>query len=105
MKDLKKNYSLIEQSLLMSLEWENEMKDAGEEEEKEEESKKWKEERKIWHSDKGGVEGNKRSLKLKKKRLREEPLGMSTQQKCECLTSAVGTQFKRVSCLKRLTAT
>lgn len=52
----------------MSLEWENEMKDTGEEEEREEESKKWKEERKIWHSDKGGVEGNKRSLKLKKKK-------------------------------------
>lgn len=85
----------------MSLEWENEMKDAGEE--AEEESKKWKE-RKKWHSDKGGVEGNKRGLKFKK-RLREEPLGMSTQQKCECLASVVGTQFKRVCCLKRLTAT
>lgn len=33
-------------------------------------------------------------MKLKKKRLREEPLGMSTQQKFECLASAVGTQFK-----------
>lgn len=40
-----------------------------------------------------------------KKRLREEPLGMCTQQKHKCLASLVTTQFYRACCLNTLTAT
>lgn len=82
----------------MSLEWENEMKDAGEEAEREEESKKMEGGEKNMTQWQRRRRGKQEGFEVSK-RLREEPLGMSTQQKCGRLVSAVGTQFKRVCCL------